>query len=63
MSTPRNRIAYAQGQATRLSIRTLLESWPPTQKRPTAKQLAKLLNLPISERQICNHVEAIARGE
>lgn len=63
MSTPRNRIAYERGQAARLTIRAVLEQWPPTQPRPTAKILARLCNLSISERQITNHVNAIARGE
>lgn len=56
---PRNRKKFQQGQAHLLSVKTLMQSWPPTQPRLTAKMIASFLKLDLSERQIQRLMAAI----
>jgi hypothetical protein len=61
MTGPRNRIAYARGQAIRAEIRAILEQHPPLAPPLTAKAIsARLTYRPaLSERCIRWHAAAI----
>jgi hypothetical protein len=59
MTGPRNRVAYARSQAIRAEIRAILEQHPPLAPPLTARQIARRLPRPPSERCIQWHVAAI----